>query len=394
MSQQEWSCDRRAFLRASLKGGLTLLGAGLFSPVLRQSLALAQTSSPTGLEFATALEAAQAIRKREVSSLELTKYILARIEKHNPGINAIVTLTADQALSRAKAADEALARGEWWGPFHGVPSTIKDTFETEGIRTTAGAPFLSKHVPAQDAVIVKRLKAAGVVILGKTNVPLMASDWQSYNEIFGTTNNPWDLERTPGGSTGGGAAALAAGLSYLSVGSDIGGSIRIPAHFCGVYGHKPTLNLVPLRGHIPPPPGGPPPPPLDLPVAGPLARSAADLKTALEVLGGPDEDQAIGYRWSMPPARRTRLRDYRLGYVLDDPLCQVLPEVKEVLSETVDALKKAGVQMEEGWPEGVNPGKQLQTYLYLLFAILRPEMSDQELESARQLASRGSEDRH
>src|SRR5262245_12744535 len=198
--------------------------------------------------------------------------MLERIKQFNPALNAIVTLTADAALARAKAADEARARGEWWGPFHGVPCTIKDTFETAGVRTTAGAPTLANHVPKTDAAVVSRLRAAGVVILGKTNVPFMARDVQSYNEIFGTTNNPWDPSRTPGGSSGGEAAALAAGLTYVGVGSDIGGSIRTPAHFCGVYGHKPTLNVVPLRGHVPPPPGIPPQPPADLAVAGPMAR--------------------------------------------------------------------------------------------------------------------------
>ena len=199
--------------------------------------------------------------------------MLDRIEKLNPWINAIVTLTADAAMQRAKEADAALAKGEVWGPLHGVPCTIKDTFETVGVRTTAGAPFLKDYVPKQDAVAVARMRAAGMVLLGKTNTPLMAMDWQSYNDLFPTTNNPWDPGRTPGGSTGGGAAATAAGLGYLTPGSDIGGSIRIPAHFCGLFGHKPTYDVVPLRGHIPPLPGAMSAL-ADLAVAGPLARSA------------------------------------------------------------------------------------------------------------------------
>src|SRR6266851_6521467 len=207
------------------------------------------------LDFASALAAARAIRRGDVSSVELTTHLLGRIQQFNPKINAIVTLTAEAALERAGAADEARARGEWWGPFHGVPCTIKDTFEVIGVRTTAGVATLKDHVSTRDAVVVARLKRAGVVILGKTNVPAAAADWQSYNDIFGQSNNPWDFARTPGGSTGGGAAALAAGLSYLEPGSDLGGSIRIPAHFCGIYGHKPSLDVVPMRGHIPPPPG-------------------------------------------------------------------------------------------------------------------------------------------
>src|SRR5262249_6175646 len=225
---------------------------------------------------------------------------------------------------------------------------------------TAGAPQFANHVPARDAVVVARLRAAGAVILGKTNVPRLASDWQSYNEIFGVSNNPWDVTRTPGGSSGGEAAALAAGLTYLSVGSDIGGSIRVPAHFCGVYGHKPTLNVVPVRGHIPPPPNAVPGP-ADLAVAGPLARSAADLKAVLEILGGPDSEDATAYRWSLPPARGARLSDYRVGYVVDDPLCPVSEDVKELMTRAVEALRKGGAQLEEGWPTGVKPAEQYDT---------------------------------
>ncbi|MFX0146087.1 MAG: amidase, partial [Candidatus Hodarchaeota archaeon] len=233
-----------------------MTGPALFVP----PPATAANRNLSELSFASALEAARAIRGRSVSSVELTRHVLDRIKRYHTKVNAVVTLLREPALKRAREADEALARGEWWGPFHGVPCTIKDTFETAGVRTTAGASFLKDHVPAGDAPVMARLRGAGAVIIGKTNTPRMAMDWQTHNEIFGVTNNPYDLDRTPGGSTGGGAAALAAGLTYLSVGSDIGGSIRIPAHFCGVYGLKPTLNLIPPEGHIPPAPGGPPHP--------------------------------------------------------------------------------------------------------------------------------------
>jgi len=249
---------------------------------------------------------------------------------------------------------------------HGVPITIKDAFDIANVRTTAGA--FANNVSKSDAVAVARLRAAGAVILGHTNVPVMLTDWQSYNPIFGTTNNPWNLSRTPGGSSGGEVAALAAGLTYLSLGSDVGGSIRVPAHFCGVFGHKPSLNVVPLAGSVPPPSGAPPVPAAIMSVAGPLARSAADLKLALELLGGSNPDESFAYRWSLPQARGTRLSDYRIGYVLDDPLCPVATDVKEVMVEAVDALRRAGARLVEGWPSGVNLSEQYDTYRYLLFS--------------------------
>jgi amidase len=366
--------------RELLGGGLALAAAALVP-------ARAARAAAGDLDFASALDAAHAIRTGQVSSVELTTRMLARIGLYNPKLNAIVTLTPDAALARARAADEARARGDWWGPLHGVPVTIKDTYEVEGVRTTAGIPSLKDNISPRNAVVVARLKGAGALILGKTNVPAAAADWQSYNTIFGQSNNPWDVTRTPGGSTGGGAAALAAGLTYLEPGSDLGGSIRIPSHFCGVFGHKPTLDLVPMRGHIPPPPGIPAGPPSTLPVAGPLARSASDLRMAMEVLGGPDETEARAYRWALPAARRVRLRDYRIGYVLDHPRCAVSPEVGEPLAATVEALRKAGATLEEGWPPGVNVEEQYDTYFFLLMALYTPPARDEQLDELRRLAA-------
>ena len=373
--------SRRSFLKAA---------AG--TPLVMSSMPLGQRTSGSAVafdpSFGTLTEAARAVRGGDISSLELTQHILRRIEQHNPALNAIVTLLKDDALERARAADEALANGAWWGPLHGVPITIKDALEMAGVRTTAGVPALSDHIPRQDAAVVERVRRAGGVILGNTNVPIMLRDWQSYNEIYGTTNNPWDLERTPGGSTGGGAAALAAGLSFLSVGSDIGGSIRIPAHFSGVYGHKPTLKLVPPRGHIPPLPGGPPNPigRLNLNVVGPLARSASDLKVALTILGGPDREEAIAYRWALPSARAARLGDYRIGFVMDSPSHPVSSDAKAVLVAAIEALRKAGVHLEEGWPAGVDPAEQYDTYRYLLFATGASSINDDQMEELRKRA--------
>ena len=374
------SLSRRSFLGVGLGGGLALAGATLLP-------ARPARAAAADLDFGSALGAARAIRSGQVSSVELTTRMLERIARHNPRLNAIVQLDGDGARARARAADEARSRGEWWGPFHGVPCTVKETFETLGLRTTAGSPTLKDHVSPRDAAVVARLKRAGVVILGKTNVPLWAGDMQSYNAVYGQTNNPWDLTRTPGGSTGGGAAALAAGLTYLEPGSDIGGSIRTPAHFCGVYGHKPTLDVVPLRGHVPPPPGILLSPPTSLSVAGPLARSAADLRAALEVMGGPLEDEGKAWRWALPPARAARLADYRIGYVLDDPLCPVSPEVGDTLRTAVEALRKAGATLEEGWPQGMKLQDQYDAYLTILVATLAGPQREDQLEELRKIAA-------
>jgi amidase len=217
--------------------------------------ALAQASigagSMAGLEFRTAGEQAAALAARQVSAVELTELALARIEKFDGRLNAVPVKDYDRARAAARAADAALARGEV-KPLLGVPMTVKEAFNVAGLPTTWGIPGSRDFKPAEDAVAVRRLKAAGAVIVGKTNVPVFLADWQSYNDIYGTTNNPWDPARSPGGSSGGSAAALAAGYVALELGSDIGGSLRVPAHFCGVFAHKPTYGLAPSRGHVPP----------------------------------------------------------------------------------------------------------------------------------------------
>jgi amidase len=370
--------DRRFFLTRGLALGGALMGDGWPAR---------PTAGATELGFRSALDVARMIRRGEISSLELTTHVLERIRRHNGRLTAIATLTADAALARAREADAARARGEWWGPFHGVPATIKDGLAIAGVRTTAGAQVLAGYVPRRDAAVVERVRAAGAVILGTTNVPEWWSDWQSANAIFGATSNPWDLARTAGGSSGGEAAALAAGLTYLSIGGDLAGSIRIPAHCCGVYGHKPSLGVIPQRGTIPPPPDVPPGPPPNLAVIGPLARDAGDLRTMLEALGGPDRDESTAYRWSLPPARRHRLADYRIGFVLDDPACPVVPEVKVVLARTVEALRKGGATVDEGWPPGAVPAAQYATYGYLFMSTFAAQATDDELERLRQRAA-------
>jgi amidase len=234
-------------------------------------------AAPTAFspDFATALDAAAAIKAKRISSVELTELAFGRVDRYNPKINAVILQFREASLARAREADQALAKKQWWGPFHGVPITVKESYGMEGVPTTAGLPQYKDFRPKQNAIAVDRILGAGAIVIGKTNVPAMLADLQSYNPIYGTSNNPWNLERTPGGSTGGGAAALAAGLGHLTLGSDIGGSIRIPSHFCGIYGHKPTLELVSTIGHVPPFIDPAPAKVVDLSVCGPMARICA-----------------------------------------------------------------------------------------------------------------------
>jgi amidase len=220
-------------------------------------------------DFGSALDAAAAIRARRVSATELMRHTFDRVKRYNPALNAIVLQFEDEAMAAAREADQALARGQAVGPFHGVPATLKECLAWRETPSTAGLPAWKDARPKQDAICASRLAQSGAIVMGKTNVPLLLSDWQSYNAIYGTSNNPWDVTRTPGGSSGGTAAALAAGLGFLSIGSDIGGSIRVPSHFCGICGHKPSVNLIPNEGHVPPPPGATNLPQVELEVVGP-----------------------------------------------------------------------------------------------------------------------------
>jgi amidase len=249
-----------------------------------------------GMLFQSAVETATRLRRGEISSRELTELLLAHIDAVNPAVNAVVELRREFALRAAAEADEALARGDEVGPLHGIPMTVKDSFNVAGLHTTWGNPAFSHYVADWDATLVQRLSAAGAIIVGKTNVHFMLADFgQTANELYGTTNNPWNTTHSPGGSSGGGAAALAAGMTYLEYGSDLVGSIRIPASFCGVYGLKPSVDTVPLTGFQPP---GPPTGHSDtryLSAVGPLARSAGDLRTALSVTAGPEDPAAKAY---------------------------------------------------------------------------------------------------
>jgi len=277
-----------------------------------QALAKSQWS------FKTAVELTAALTAKKVSAIELAQDAIGRIERHDDKINAICVRDFDRALEAARAADAALARGEN-KPLLGIPLTVKESFNIAGLPTTWGIPAQKNFVAKEDALSVARVKEAGGVILGKTNVPLTLGDWQSHNDIYGTTNNPYDLARTPGGSSGGSSAGLAAGYGPLSLGSDIGGSLRVPAFHCGVYAHKPTLALAPSRGHLPP---ALPPLPFnpDLAVIGPMARSAADLSLLLDVMAGPDPiEGGVAYRLELPSPRHNALKDFRILLIDSGP---------------------------------------------------------------------------
>jgi amidase len=326
--------------------------------------------------FRSAADRADALRRKEISSGELTELLFARIDAVNPRLNAVIDQRREAARAEAAAADAATARGEAVGPLHGVPVTIKESFDVAGMHTTWGNPAFQEFVADSDATVVQRMKQSGAIVVGKTNVAFMLGDFaQTANELYGVTNNPWDTSRTPGGSSGGAAAAVAAGLSFAECGTDLVGSVRIPGSFCGVYALRPTARTVPLTGMQPP--GGPAAPDdgTHMSTAGPLARSAADLRTLLRVLGGPEDPAAKAYAWTPAPPRHTRLSDFRIGVVLDHEAAPVTGEVGTALSAVVDGLAGAGVTIVEGWPDGVHPVQSAESFGFqvgLFFAYASP----------------------
>ena len=298
---------------------------------------------------------------------------ITRIDAVDPKINAVVVRDFDRARAAADAADAALKRGER-RPLLGLPMTVKEQFNVAGLTTTWGFPRFRNWRPDTDALAVQRLKAAGAIIIGKTNVPTGLTDWQSSNEVYGTTNNPWDFSRTPGGSSGGAAAALAAGFVSLELGSDIGGSLRAPAHFCGVFSHKPSLDLVPQRG------SGPPETPAipvrgDMAVAGPMARSAADLALELSVLAGPDElSDGIAYKLVLPAPRHDRLAEFRVLVISEHPLCPTAASVRAALERLTDGLARLGCTVKRTSPNMPDLARTTRNYNEVLLAALGTDL--------------------
>ena len=290
------------------------------------------------LAFLSATELAAKVAAKEISAVELLQMYLQRVDAHNPELNAICVDIRDQAMKDAEAADTALAKGQSLGAFHGVPMTVKESYNVAGTPTTWGNPDWRNNVTQEDAECVKKLKSAGVNVFGKTNVPLSLADFQSYNDVYGTTNNPYDHKRIPGGSSGGSAAALAAGLCGFESGSDIGGSIRNPAHYCGVFGHKPTWGLIPPRGHALPGLLVQP----DLSVVGPLARSAGDLEVGVMAMAGPDELDGVGMKLDLPTPRQTKLGDYKVAVWNNEAMAPVSSEVEERVTAVAKTISDAG----------------------------------------------------
>jgi len=317
--------------------------------------------------FQSTEELAAALRAGAVTSVELTDEAIARIEREDDSINAICVPDFDRARAAARDADRVRARGED-RPLLGVPVTVKESYDMAGLPTTWGMPAQRGYVPVEDAVQVSRLKAAGAVILGKTNVPLMLRDIQSFNEIYGTTNNPWDHRRTSGGSSGGSAAALAAGFGALSIGSDLANSLRTPAHFCGVYAHKPTLGLAPTRGMVAPP-APTLPIDLDLAVVGPMARTARDLTLLLEVMAGPDPlTHGLAYDLALPPARHERLSDFRVLILEDHPFIATGSAVRAGVNRVAEALVEEGARVERRSPLLPDLAEAATVYMLLMLS--------------------------
>lgn len=321
--------------------------------------------------FATASQLAKMIRDKEVSAVEVLEAHLEQIDKHNSKINAIATLDAEKARKRAKQADEALARGENWGALHGVPITVKDIIETAGLLTTAGYPPLKNHIPTEDATAVARLKTAGAIVLAKTNTPRLGGDYQTNNPIFGKTNNPWNLNRTPGGSSGGSASAVAAGFSPLDLGSDIGGSIRLPAHYCGVYGFMPTDRRVSIAGHLPPLPGQPQYIRHMLRV-GPLARSVEDLQLCFSLIAGADIRQPEIPSIPLDKPKDKKLSQLRIAWTYGYDFLPVSKDTYSCIQNLIDRLSGIGCYLEECNPTDLDWSEILAGYSalasYELFA--------------------------
>ncbi len=343
-----------------------------------------QMPIPSDITLDSASSQASAVARGDISAAELLQAVLARFERFNDDVNAVVFTRLEEAAIRANEADAATARGETWGPLHGVPMTVKEPWDWMGSPSTSGYEELAGWRPSANSVVTQRLLDAGAVIYGKTNIPVGMADWQTFNPLYGTTSNPWDLSRILGGSSGGAAAAVATGMTALEIGSDIGASIRNPAHYCGVFGHKPTYGIIPTAGH-----GSPgDPSEIDIGVAGPLARFADDLSLGLDVVAGPGRLDGVGWRLELPAPRKDRPDSIKAAVMLESPCVVQDDELTDQLASTVEALGELGVQLDYEARPDIDREESFETYLTLLRAATGTEYTSEELDLLRLDATR------
>jgi amidase len=328
--------------------------------------------------FKSALELGKLLKKKKLSAMELLGECLTQYARHNERINAVILTDLARARAAAAAADKRIARGETLSPLDGVTMTAKESFDWAGHPSTWGDPALVDNVPKKNAVALQRMLDAGAVMYGKTNVPLALADWQSFNAVYGTTNNPWDVTRTPGGSSGGSAAALATGMSALELGSDIGASIRNPAHYCGVYGHKPTYGVVPYRGHLMPGSVSI----SDITVAGPLARSAKDLTAMMGMFTGTEGIEARGLQVKLQRPKAQSLRDLRVAIKLSSPVSEVDQSYQNSLIALGEFLKKRVKKLSYTAEPGFSDHEAYENYITLLRATATKRMSAEDIDAA------------
>ncbi len=327
----------------------------------------------TALHFRSALELARLLRTRKISATELLEDCLNQFVLHNDALNAVVVTDIARAKHAAEASDRRLKRGKPLGPFEGVPMTAKESFDWSGTPTTWGLSGLKDSIATRDAAAITRLTNAGAVIYGKTNVPLMLADWQSFNDVYGTTNNPWDVTRAPGGSSGGSAVALATGMSALEIGSDIGASLRNPAHYCGIYAHKPTYGVVPYRGHL-----------LsnvhtgDITVAGPLARSARDLTAMMKILTGIDGVDARAFKLSLPDLKQKSFKQFRVAVMLNDPVSEVDQPVQDLIAKLAQSLTKKVKKISFDARPDFSTREAMDVYIGLLRSATSRRQTDED----------------
>ncbi|HKQ24305.1 MAG TPA: amidase [Burkholderiales bacterium] len=333
--------------------------------------------------FASARKLASLIRRRKIGCVELLDLYLERVTRLNPKINAVVVLDDRRARERARKADRAAAKKDWWGPLHGVPMTVKESFDVEGLPTTWGRTDMKGNIAARHALSVHRLIGAGAVIFGKTNVPVMLADWQTFNPVYGTTGNPWDVTRVPGGSSGGAGAALAAGLTGLELGSDIGASIRNPAHYCGVFGHKPTFGLCPIQGHNLPGNMSN----RDMLVIGPLARSAEDLEIVLGIIGQPDEMTSRGVKIALAKPKPS-VRKLKIAVLSNAANAEVDQSVQAAVLAAAKCFASSGATVSDTARPDIDLHEAHNTFIHLVRGATSTALTDEQFQNHQTLAAK------